>query len=92
MEIRMLRALTRWLPGGRGRERRLDVQRAAEMGAELASPIVPAVLLLAGAGAAFWWYRQWSRGRAEDAGPALGEAGRAALDESISVQGERDDR
>lgn len=85
----MLGSLRGLLPGGR-KQMKAQARRAADVGAALASPVVPTVLLVAGAGVAFWYWRQWSRGRAEAAEgelTPLGERAQAALDESLSVQG-----
>ena len=91
----MLDALKRLLPGNR-REVREQARKAVDVGAALASPVVPTVLLVAGAGVAFWYWRQWSRGRAEVAGglaptdhvhPVITSPAAEALDEGMSVQG-----
>jgi hypothetical protein len=85
----MLGSFRRFLPGGRTQVRD-QARRAVDVGAALASPVVPTVLLVAGAGVAFWYWRQWSRGRAE-AGEGgldpLGGEAQAALEEGLSVQG-----
>lgn len=51
--------------------------------------LAPAVVLVCGAGVAFWWYTQWAHGRGEDeagAAPLLPSKAQDALEESLGVQ------
>lgn len=93
----MLNGLKRLLPGGR-KQVEEQAKKAVDLGAALASPVVPTVLLVAGAGVAFWYWRQWARGQAEQAArgesvpPVIGGPAMETLDEGISVQGEAEPR
>ena len=43
------------------------------LGRSRTAQVAPALLLATGAGAAFWWWTQWARGRAESEAAAAGE-------------------
>ncbi len=79
----------------RGLFRRLERKAPPEPASTRALSLAPAVVLVCGAGVAFWWYTQWAHGRGDGeaeaephpgVGPVLPADAGEALDAALAVQ------